>query len=611
MSDFFYRQASVSVPDGGRIRNNAYVKVSGKGFSLPIGLKGFNETYNPNGTGRPAPLLKDVSVKLEGTAGSLRRCEVSFLCYDVALFNKAEAALLLPGSEVTVSYGYSGPKKPGGSGSHKFRVYDYTFSITKENYFECSFKGVGKGGEYEQSEMQAAGNFPKKKFITDYDGINSKATVANLFDYIDWSIQDATGTTNSTAFNVDGGTSGTITEGGHYGVLIAPDGFEGGIDAGWFRSDRVQYISLEAVIGMVNKHVLAKYKGEGINGLKIVIDSNASKVQTKFKSGKIFSADPFRMLIVHSSGAENSYPDSLGGSGASDDYITGDSFSNVGTFSSPSDGNPGKILLCREFLKEIQTSLGDDAIQEKAESVEKNEGGFKVMVFFNKIFGGIRDCTGGAWDLYLDQDEDDVESGTIKVVSRKAPTDGSISPVMLDPTGGRNGIRELKIEASVPKEMQAKMFGSAPGTQSETQASKDALAGTSDSTKTTPKSVAELCADARYQIHESKYSDSAVSSAKAAIQSLVNEYDSLAKRVQEGQIKDHNDPVQMPMPLTFSCTMDGVEGWKFGDTVGSSYLPARYKKGGVGKVVFTVTDYEHKISNNDWTTTINAAARIR
>ena len=109
MSDFFYRQASVTVPDGGRIRNNAYVKVSGDGFSLPIGLKGFSETYNPNGTGRPAPLLKDVSIKLEGTAGSLRRCEVSFVCYDVASFNKAEAALLLPGSEVTVSYGYSGP----------------------------------------------------------------------------------------------------------------------------------------------------------------------------------------------------------------------------------------------------------------------------------------------------------------------------------------------------------------------------------------------------------------------------------------------------------------------------------------------------------------------
>ena len=612
MSDFFYRQSSVKIPDGGRIRNNAYVKVKGTGFSLPIGLKGTTDTYNPNGTGRPAPVLKDVSVKLEGTAGSLRRCEVSFICFDKKSFEAAEKALLVPGSDVTVEYGYAGPKTPGGSGSHKFRVYDYSFSITKENYFDCSFKGVGKGGEYEQAELQVAGEFPKKDFITDYDGINSKAKVANLFDYIDWAVQNATGTTNSTAFNVDNGTVGKVPEGGQIGVLIAPEGFEGGIDAGFLRSDRIQYIQLKAIVNMINKHIMSKYKGENFTGLKIVFGSKASKVQTKFKSGKIFSADPFKMLIPYASGPENSYPDEVGGTGASENYVTCDSFSGIQTFNTPTDSDPGKLLICRELLKAIQKSIDDDAIQEKAESVEKNEGGFKVAIFFNKLFGAIRDCTAGAWDFYLDQDEDDIKKNQVKIVCRKAPTDGQITPVSIDPVGGRNGIRELKIEASVPKEMQAKMFGSVPGTQSEAQASKDAVAGTSDSTATKPKSVKELCDDARFQINESKYDASAVSSAKAALKSLVNEFNSLADRVKAGQIKDHNDPAQMPMPLTFSCTMDGVEGWQFGDTVASSYLPSRYNgTGGVGKVVFTVTDYEHKISDNDWTTTINAAARIR
>ena len=50
MSDFFYRQASVSLPTGGRIRNNAYVSISGGGFSLPIGGTSMQSTYNPNGT---------------------------------------------------------------------------------------------------------------------------------------------------------------------------------------------------------------------------------------------------------------------------------------------------------------------------------------------------------------------------------------------------------------------------------------------------------------------------------------------------------------------------------------------------------------------------------
>ena len=35
MSDFFYRQGKVSIPSGGRIRNNAYVTVTAGDFTLP------------------------------------------------------------------------------------------------------------------------------------------------------------------------------------------------------------------------------------------------------------------------------------------------------------------------------------------------------------------------------------------------------------------------------------------------------------------------------------------------------------------------------------------------------------------------------------------------
>ena len=92
--------------------------------------------------------MGDVEVSLEGEAGSLRRLTAAFTCYDLPSFEAAEAALLVPMSEVEVTYGYAGPESPSGTGSHKFRVYDYSFKITKQNYFECSFKAVGKGGTY-------------------------------------------------------------------------------------------------------------------------------------------------------------------------------------------------------------------------------------------------------------------------------------------------------------------------------------------------------------------------------------------------------------------------------------------------------------------------------
>ena len=143
MSDFFYRQCDIELPTGNRIRNNAYVKLIGKdGIVLPIQGTSMKDTYDPNGTGRPSPILKEVSIKLEGDAGSLRRVEGGFTCFDKESFEIFENGLLVPGRKVTVEYGYVGPETPSESASHEFTIYDYSFKITKENYFDCTFKGV-------------------------------------------------------------------------------------------------------------------------------------------------------------------------------------------------------------------------------------------------------------------------------------------------------------------------------------------------------------------------------------------------------------------------------------------------------------------------------------
>ena len=64
---FFMSTPKVSVPDGGRIRNNAYVTISG-GFDLPAAGDTHQETYHPGGSDRPAPVLRSVEVSLEGEA---------------------------------------------------------------------------------------------------------------------------------------------------------------------------------------------------------------------------------------------------------------------------------------------------------------------------------------------------------------------------------------------------------------------------------------------------------------------------------------------------------------------------------------------------------------
>ena len=59
-------------------------------------------------------------------------------------------------------------------------------------------------------------------------------------------------------------------------------------------------------------------------------------------------------------------------------------------------------------------------------------------------------------------------------------------------------------------------------------------------------------------------------------------------------------------PIDFSVTVDGISGFKFGDAVTTNLIPGRY----AGKMFFTVTKINHKVSSETWETTLNTAARI-
>jgi hypothetical protein len=76
----------------------------------------------------------------------------------------------------------------------------------------------------------------------------------------------------------------------------------------------------------------------------------------------------------------------------------------------------------------------------------------------------------------------------------------------------------------------------------------------------------------------------------------------------------------VPFPISFSCTLDGIEGIVFGNTITSNYLPAAYqgnrhlseadkKSKNTPKVAFTVSTVEHNIAGNDWTTTLSTICR--
>jgi hypothetical protein len=62
-------------------------------------------------------------------------------------------------------------------------------------------------------------------------------------------------------------------------------------------------------------------------------------------------------------------------------------------------------------------------------------------------------------------------------------------------------------------------------------------------------------------------------------------------------------------PIDLTLTIDGIIGFKFGDTIQCFAIPARYNQN-PWNVVFTVTKISHKIDSSGWTTVLNTKARV-
>lgn len=61
-------------------------------------------------------------------------------------------------------------------------------------------------------------------------------------------------------------------------------------------------------------------------------------------------------------------------------------------------------------------------------------------------------------------------------------------------------------------------------------------------------------------------------------------------------------------PIEFSLTLDGINGFKFGDVIQTSLIPKHYNE--QWGIVFTVLKITHKVTLSSWETSINTVARL-
>ena len=627
LKDIYGEDDAIDKPEE-KVRTNAYVQIiPEKGYKLPVGKEKLDELYTPDDSKRPMPTLGDVEISMKGLAGTLRRVKADFTCFSKDQFNKFEPGILVPGSKITVKWGYvkGGTKKA--ETSAKFVVFKPTFTITKENYFKCSFEGIGRASEYDIIDINGQQGFPRKEFKTTYQGGEEKAKTANLFDYLQYLVQKESDALGGKGFNPKNGASKGSLEGGDQrsGIAVhtAPEKYEplpGQAAGGWFSSDKIQYVSLALIVACINKYVLSR----GEKKYEIKFDDKYSAIKYNYEKGKIWSPSPFELLFPYSNGTvENSYNKDET-TGKSSDWITCDSFSHSGfkIDGSGKHGHPGGILFTVDLLRTVQAEFDNAAKREKTSTEDigsdRDDGRIQLLPFFKRLFGVIRENSGGSWDLVMEKEDTDDDQkknnvSEIFIVNRNCPIEKVPSILTLDPINGKTGVREINIVSEIPKEMQARAMAgdvkdpNAETHKSSTQSSQDEGQPDAAGPDQEPApSLEENLKELRGRLTTDEMSQDAVSAARGAIRDLVNA-ESRDQALKDGEAID---PKNVPFPLKFTATMDGVDGFRFGDLVNSSYLPWRYRKTSGQRPVFSVTEYSHKISGNDWTTTINAIMRM-
>lgn len=635
-----------------RVRFNAYVKLTGKNgddtVTLPISsdvnYSTDSDTSIYRNDRRPVPSLQGVDITLEGTAGALKRAEGKFICYTTEQFDEFEKALLRPGSDVTIKYGYVSTDAPSDPGTFTGKVYSFDFKYTEQNYIECTFKAVGQGNAIAKT---AASTVPasvakNKTFVKEFEWVNTEATVQTIFDYFDWEIQNATGTSGANQFRPERGPY--LNK--NYFVCRAPENYvpinDQVLAAGGVADYRMIYVRFGYVIDKLNEF-------SGLSSDQYVkFDPTLTYKNTNVGGYDLWSCDPARVIWTKGSYGQVEYNDIIGLARESIGTaiiktVTGTAFESRAIAFTPSDlrhltNGPENIYISRDELRALEKKyLGEEPIHAADAPTKKQNASLNLEEFLQDIFQVIKKASAGFIDLTLISNPGNVSgfgAENMIIVDRNArPNSGTPTPISFDPAAGDGITRQLLLSGKVPKSIAADAFTKATNatdpmasagtreivqnTDSESgdpdvQADLDRVEAARASGYTGPVATPALAARAaqtttRWQEALATMYQSGCSSEGVA--ALVDFFRSqIQSEVNKGNITTFASP---KYPLELDLTLNGIEGFKFGDLITSKLLPNIYRNElDESKIGFTVTRVSHKIDNNDWTTSLTGTCRL-
>ena len=624
---------------------SAYSKGTGHASSLSLATKGglggtglyqktavAADTDNNVAHYRPDPHLNSVKVSSAGDFGSIIKVEVAFTVYSLSQLNSMQAFFDIKG-DLSVEYGWNDAGGLGGKpGAFSGKIYNFSYTLNDNGGFDCTSFAMGNGLNVLGLSAKAAAPLattavaqsflpfflittpnPYADFFTYKAPPTPAASVTKNVGNVTGRIKNLVDAALKTLGTAPGAVGGTDAD---TGIVIMsydqnvigpnltsdppPDPADPKnntpnpkalSDSIW---ERHAYISLDSLTGICNA-IIAASAGKLFS--LIVCDAEhpfqtmpATVAPVKGVAPNIVmvSADPAEIVFPGFATYSSGGPTGVAGTANEFSDFNLDAWTNDGPWNWADKFKTGALnatLINVEFLNRIFSELG-------SEKVEAADETFSAL--FSKIFQSIYKNSGNRFSISLVSNPKNPNQVLMVDVNYVNPTK-TIFQIKAVTDGGF--CRSISLASKVPQEM----------------ASAAMVTATSTAAKNNPNAI-KLISGAGGAPAEA---DTVVLTPTEAVETIcagqgftTANIEGLRSAMQSAKVKGSTDPTRKDSiiyPIEFSATMDGIEGFVFGNTVSCNYLPLSMKN---DKIVHTILNVEHDISNSDWTTSITTVCRL-
>lgn len=573
-------------------RKSAYVTISYNGnVILEPPKRGFDDMYK-NGLFPPA-VVNGVTISNEGDFGSLLKAEIRFSVYTLGQLTSFTQNLLSvkPGPKdkpipVTIKYGWTlGSDGP----AEQFYGYvvNYNWSLRADGGFDCVSNLVGEGfaSVFTKPDASVPGtstaNNAGNETVSPANWIRSVHTYNHQGAYP--AAFGGITLTNKVKISVGAATPGFVL----LELSVDEDGAPNKPDAKISPVPKqIKYVTLEFICAAVNATL--KSISKNFKDHEYICDGTISN---GWFYKDLVSSDPKSVIFPGFS----TYGDT--------DILAGVNL----TMKSEKKVDLSKILISTDYLNELLTKMKET----KTATTNFKNVDVTVANLFKNIFEKIDSCSGGLYKLTL----------TAPQTKERAPSDLNkwivldtlyvpgttiicTIPVIASSGKGYSGIaRSVSMTSKLPAAKATEQFVAAASTLTDGSPAFVAVQTNTTVVDTNPpKSLTEVSTQLKNNA-KAALKNGFTTDDIANIEASLSEYKIAA--APNDNLKD-NWRQGFPIPIELSITLDGIKGFRFGNTIKIDYLPAGYEN-----VVFTVTKIVHVIENNDWTTQLSTVCRTK